>query len=80
MNPMQMIQQMFGNGTNPQQIVQGMLKTMGGNNPMISNLISMAQSGNGGNIEEFARNVCKERGHDFDKEFGDFMSNFKKAN
>ena len=80
MNPMQMIQQMFGKGNNPQQILQGMLKVMGRNNPMIDNLIGMAQAGNGNNIEEFARNICKERGRDFDKEFGEFMSNFKQSN
>ena len=80
MNPMAMMQQMFGKGSNPQQIVQGMLKVMGRNNPMIDNLIGMAQAGNNGNVEEFARNIMRENGRDFDKEFGEFMSNFKKAN
>ena len=29
------------------------------------------------NIEQFARNMCKERGKDFDTEFKNFMSNIK---
>lgn len=80
MNPMQLIQQMFSKGNNPQQIVTGMMKMMGGNNPMISNLISIAQAGNNGDVEAFARNMFNERGRDFDKEFGEFMSNFKTSN
>ena len=28
-------------------------------------------------IEEFARNYYKEQGKDFDKEFSEFMDNFK---
>lgn len=46
-------------------------------NPMISNLIKMAKEGNSKGVEEFARNICKERGRNFDDEFSKFMSNFK---
>lgn len=38
-------------------------------NPMLNNLINM----NPANIENFARNYCKEHGRDFDKEFSAFM-------
>ena len=44
---------------------------------MITNLIKLAQSGNSGKVEEFARNICKERGKNFDDEFSKFMNNFK---
>lgn len=77
MNPIQMIQTLLGKGNNPQQVAVNMMKTMGTGNPMLNNLIGMAQKGEGNNIEEFARNLFKERGRDFDKEFGEFMSNFK---
>lgn len=80
MNFMDIMRQMFNKGNNPQQIVTSMMKMMGKSNPMLDNLISIAESGNGGNIEEFARNIFKEKGRDFDKEFGEFMNNFKMSN
>ena len=47
------------------------------NNPMFRDLIQKAQRGDKQSIENFARNICKERGMDFDKEFANFMSNFR---
>lgn len=76
MNPMEILKGFMGKGGNPQELVQ---RAMGNNsNPMINNLLSMAQSGNEKGIEQFARNYCKERNIDFDKEFNAFMSNFNK--
>lgn len=72
-NPIQMIKMMMGKST-PQQMVMNM---MGNNNPMINNLMNMAKNGDNKGIENFARNICKEKGMDFDKEFQDFMKNFK---
>ena len=43
----------------------------------LENLMQMANSGNNKGIENFARNVCKEKGIDFDKEFNSFMNDFK---
>ena len=80
MNPIQMIQQMFSKGNNPQQIVQNMMNLIGKNNPMLENLIGIAQAGNNGDVEAFARNMFKERGRDFDKEFSEFMNNFQSGN
>ena len=72
MNPMQILQNFMGKGGNPQQLVQ---RAMGNNsNPMITNLLSMAQNGNQKGIEQFARNVCKERGINYDEEFPKFMA------
>ena len=60
---------------NPKQAVLNMI---GNNtNPMIKNLVEMANNGNKQGIEEFARNYYKEQGKDFDKEFSEFMDNFK---
>ena len=56
---------------NPKQFVMNMLKQ--NQNPMAIQLMQMANSGNTKQIEQFARNVCKERGMDFDKSFAEFM-------
>lgn len=73
-NPIQMLKMLMGKST-PQQMVMNM---MGNNtNPMINNLMNMAKNGDNKGIENFARNICKEKGMDFDKDFKDFMKNFK---
>ena len=59
-------------GKNAQEIVMEITKN--NNNPIISNLIKMAQEGNTQEIENIARNMCKEPGRDFDKEFSEFIS------
>lgn len=71
MNPMQLIQMLRG-GANPQQLAMSLLQNNMGNTPMGQNLLSLAQQGNGTQIEEIARNYCKQQGVDFDKEFGAF--------
>lgn len=71
MNPMQIIQ-MLKNGGNPQQIVIGMLEQNSQDNPVLDNLLSLAKEGNTQEIENFARNMLKEQGKDFDKEFNSF--------
>ena len=72
-NPIQMIKTYMGMNS-PEQIIYQMI---GKSNPMVNNLIQMAKGGNSKELENFARNYCKERGKDFDKEFSSFMSNFK---
>ena len=74
MNPMQMLQSFLGRGMSPQQIINQM---SGNKNPMITNLMNMMQSGNSKGVEDFARNIFREKGRDFDKEFGEFKKNFK---
>ena len=56
---------------NPKQFVMNML----GQNqtPMSVQLMNLAKTGDKTQIENFARNVCKERGMDFDKSFAEFM-------
>lgn len=71
MNPMQLIS-MFRNGGNPQQLVMSLLQNEMGNTPMGQNLLSLAQKGDAPQIEEIARNICKQKGVDFDKEFSAF--------
>ncbi len=71
MNPMQIIQ-MIRNGNNPQQLVISMIEDRMGATPMGENLLTMMKENRTGDIESFARNLCKSRGVDFDKEFAAF--------
>ena len=73
-NPINMIKAMMGK-MSPKDIAISMLKN--NSNPMLSNLIDMVNKGDTKGIEEFARNICKEKNIDFDKDFTDFMNNFK---
>ena len=74
MNPLNMIKGMMG-VSSPKDMVMNMLRN--NSNPICSNLLQMAEKGDTKGIEQFARNVCKEKNIDFDKQFNDFMSNFK---
>lgn len=73
-NPMQMIKMMMGKG-NPKEMVMSMIKN--NSNPMLGNLIDMANKGDTSGLENFAKNYMKEQGRDYDTEFKDFMDNFK---
>lgn len=70
-NPMQLIQMIKG-GQNPQQLVMNMLQGQMGNTPMGQQLMSLVQQGNGNDLEKIARNLCAQKGLDFDKEFASF--------
>ena len=70
-NPVDLIQQ-IRSGTNPQQLMLNILQEGAMTNPIYGNLISLAKNNRTAEIERFARNVCKERGIDFDKEFNAF--------
>ena len=67
-NPMQLIQQ-IKQGKNPQQLMMGILESQAMQSPVYANLLQMAKNGRTAEIEAFARNVAKEKGIDFDKEF-----------
>ena len=75
MNPINMLKGMMGIG-NPKDMAMKMLSQ--NNNPIFKNLIDMANKGDTKGVENFARNICKEKNIDFDKQFGEFMNNFKK--
>lgn len=74
-NPMQLMQMIKGGG-NPQQFVMNMLQQQAGNNPMMANLLNLAKENKTGDIEQIARNMLKEQGRDFDKEFANFRQSF----
>lgn len=69
-NPMEIIQNIRGGG-NPQQLVMSILSQQT-NNPLFSNLLNLAKNNQTADIEQIARNIMKERGVDFDKEFQAF--------
>ena len=73
-NPMQFMNMLKGI-KNPKQTVINMAKNS--NNPMLKNLVEMAENGNSKGVEDFARNLFKGQNRDFDKEFNEFMNNFK---
>lgn len=70
-NPMQLIQMIKG-GQNPQQLIMSILQNQMGNTPMGNQLMQMIQSGDQSGLETIARNLCAQRGMDFDKEFASF--------
>lgn len=70
-NPMMLIQA-IKNGQNPQQLMMSVLEGQMSNSPMGANLLNLARNGNGKEIEQIARNISKQRGVDFDKEFAAF--------
>ena len=61
---------------NPQQLVMNMLQQNAQGNPMFANILSLAQNGNTQEIENIVRNMARERGIDFDKEFNSFRQMF----
>lgn len=73
-NPIQFMNMLKGIKS-PKDAVINMIKT--NNNPMVKNLVKMAEKGDSQGIENFARNLFKEQNRNFDEEFGEFMKNFK---
>ena len=60
---------------NPKQAVMNMVSNNA--NPMMKNLVEMANNGDYEGVENFARNLLKEQGRDFDKEYSQLKSMFK---
>ena len=66
------ILKMIQRGYNPEMVMMNLLQTRMGNTPMGQNLMRMVQNHDASGIEAFARNIYKESGRDFDKEFAEF--------
>lgn len=73
MNPINMLKQYVIQGMTPQNI----LNKLSINNPILNNVMSMAKNGDTKGVETFARNICKQRGIDFDTEFSKFKNSLK---
>lgn len=70
MNPLDMLKQF--KGRNPQEIAMQLIGN--NNNPVINNLLTMAKNGDSKGVENFARNIFKEQGRDFDAEMENMQS------
>lgn len=73
MNPINFIQNYMLKGMTP----KGIVKQLAGNNPMLGNLINMAEKGDNQGVETFARNLLKERGMNLDEELSKFKNTLK---
>ena len=74
-NPAYLINQMR-QGKNPEQLMIDILEGEAAQNPIMGNLLSMAKDNRTADIERFARNLAKEQGVDFDKEFSRFKKQY----
>ena len=73
-NPMDIIA-MIRSGQNPQQLMLQILERgVAEGNPLMGNLLNLAKQNRTADIEQVARNICAERGVDFDKEFNSFKA------
>ena len=76
-NNMQDFMRVIKNG-NPQELVMNMLqKDVKNGNQIAGTLIQMINSGDSQGIEREDRNIAKEKGIDFDKEFNSFKQMFR---
>ena len=73
-NPIQLMN-MMKSIKNPKEAVINMVKS--NNNPMLKNLVEMAEKGDNKGVENFARNLYAQQGRDFDKEYSKFMEMMK---
>ena len=74
-DPVELIKQIRG-GRNPQQLMLSILESQAATNPIYANLRDLAKEGRTVEIEAFARNLAKEQGIDFDKEFSLFKKKY----
>lgn len=54
-------------GGNPQQILGNIINKHAKDNPMMGNVIGMVQNRDSKGLEEFARNLAKEKGLNYDE-------------
>jgi pantothenate kinase len=66
---------MLGLLKNPKQAVMNVVGTNA--NPILKNLVEMAQKGDYQGVENTVRNIYKEQGKDFDQELQQFKQLFK---
>ena len=65
------------NNPNPQALVMNELQKRAQENPILGNIATLVQNGDTQGVETIVRNIAKERGIDFDKEFNSFKQMFK---
>lgn len=75
-NPLNMVKSFISQSGSPRDLLINFMN-QNPNNAMFNNLIQKAKDGNTEEVEQFARNMFKERGRDFDKEFSQFKQFFR---
>lgn len=68
-----LIKNKMSQGLTPKKIVMQMV----GNNPILLNVIDMAEKGDNKGVEQFARNICEQRNINFDEQLEALKKNFK---
>ena len=71
MNPINLLKGFITKGLTPENIIMNVMQR--NSNPTMNKLIGMAKNGDTRGVENFARNIFKEKGLNFDKEFEAFM-------
>lgn len=67
--------QLIKTGNNPQQLMMTILENQAkANNPLFSNLLTLAKENKTSEIEKIVRNMYAEKGLDYDKEFNSFKA------
>lgn len=61
---------------NPEQMVISMLERNAQGDPAMSSLLQMARNRDSQGLENFARNIAKEKGFDYDTELNSFKQMF----
>lgn len=59
--------------SNPQQYV---LNMVGQDNPILNNMIQLAQQGKNNEVEKIARNIFEGKGMNYDKEIAPILDKF----
>lgn len=78
LNQMAQFIEMVNQNKNPQQFVMNMLEERANQNPVYQNLAVMVKSGNTQGVEDVVRNIAREKGIDFDREFNSFKQMFRR--
>lgn len=65
-------------GRNPQEVAMQMIKSNNiSNNPMVSQMLQMAQSGDTQGLNKFAENFFQQNGMNFNSDFAAFLQMLK---
>lgn len=75
-NPLNEVKRFVKQQGNPKELLINFMQK-NNSNPIINNLIGMAQKGDIKQVENFARNAFKEQGRDLDKELAEFKNFFR---
>lgn len=59
---------------NPIQMLKNLIINKQINNPIFKEVINKAQNGDAQGVEQFARNLFKEQGRNYDEEFNKFIN------